>query len=688
MTYGVLRMKYTTVNCKKIYKYFSWLKFNERVLDEAIERENPILERGKFLAIVSSNLDEFFEVRFGRLINEKKRNPKKKEEINKVIKYVTEDVKKNVDKQYKYYKNQLIDLYKKNNITICSIEDLSDEDIYYLKRYFKRQIFSVLTPITIDGTKPFPRIESKSLNICVVIEDECIKRLCIITIPEFLDRVIKLPSKSNTFRYVLIEDVIKINIDKLLYDSKILSMIIFRVTRSCDVDIKINRDEDILDAISENIKKQRKSKILRLEIEKSTDKDILKILISKLKLNKENIYLIDGPIDIKFLNYIYADCNLAELKFKEYKKIISVDDDESIFKTIDESDILIHLPFDSFNPIVKFVDEASKDSKVVAIKQTIYRVSENSPIVEALKRAAKLGKEVTAIVEVKARFSEEKNLKLVNELREAGCKVIYGVNGVKTHCKLIMVVRRDKYGLKRYINISTGNYNEITAQMYTDLSLFTCDPYLVEDISRLFNMITGTKQELDLYKTKISPYSFRDEIISLIDEEINNVKNSGIGRIVLKANGITDEKVIKKIIEAGEEGVHITLIVRGMCTLSEIIKTDKFSNIELKSVVGRFLEHSRIFYFCNNGDEKIYLSSADIMKRNLDRRIEVMVPIESHKNRERIKEVLKLYMEDEVNSRILLEDGTYRRCNGNKESNVYSRLILEEDRSENIVNKD
>ncbi len=686
MTYGVLKMKHTVVNCKKVYKYFSWLKFNERVLSEATERENPILERGKFLAIFSSNLDEFFEVKLGRLINERRINKKNNSDIDEDIKSLIEDIKVNINNEYKYYNSQLINLYRKSDINICNIEELDEKDIYYLRRYFNRHIFSALTPITIDGTKPFPKIESKSLNICITIEEDYIKRICVITIPKFLDRVIKLPSKSSMFRYVLIEDLIKANIDKLLNKSKILSMIVFRITRSYDVNIKINRDEDILDALSENIREQKQSTILRLEVEKNIEKDILRILTSKLKISKENIYLIDGPIDMKFLNFIYLDCNLSELKFEDYKKNLPINNDKSIFKAIDEEDILIHLPFDSFIPTIKLIDEAAKDDKVVAIKLTLYRINENSPIVEALKIAAKLGKEVTVIVEVKARFNEEKNIKLVNELRSIGCKVIYGVNGLKTHCKLMMVVRKDKFGLKRYVNMSTGNYNEITAQVYTDLSLFTCDPYIVEDISRIFNMITGTKQNIELYKTTISPYSFRDKIISLIENEINNVNRGFKGRIILKANGITDNKIIKKIIEAGEKGVSITLIVRGMCTLSEIVKNYNTTNIELKSIVGRFLEHSRIFYFYNCGEEEIFLSSADMMKRNLDRRIEVMIPVESYKNRERIKRVLRLYMEDEVNSRVLLEDGTYKRIDGNSSSDVYNRLILECNRGNDRIN--
>lgn len=687
--YGVQKMNDrvgTEVN--RFSKYFSWLSFNERILDEAMKKNNPLLERGKFLAIVSSNLDEFFEVKSERIFSTERENTD--EDINKkkrkhkneglILKNIDDKIRRQIKQEYIYYNKDMLRYFKYNGIQICGAKHVEDKDIEYINKYFRRNVFSILTPIVIDGTKPFPYLESKCINIGVIIEENNEESLCIITIPKVLDRIVKLPSASGGLKYILIEDVIKLNIKKLLPNSKVISIATFRITQSCDMNVINNKGDNIIGLINESLSKRMGNPIVRLEIEEKGKGKLVNVIKNNLNLKKEKIYRINGPLDLTFLNNIYKVTDIQNVKFKPENGLIPLSNNKDIFKAILEKDILLHIPFDSFYTVIRLLKVAANDPKVIAIKQTIYRVSENSPIIEALKTAAKNNKEVTVVVEVKARFNESRNIQLVDELRGAGCKVIYGVSGLKTHCKLLMIVRKEGGGLRRYVNMSTGNYNEVTAQVYTDLSVFTCDPYLVEDVSRIFNLITGVNKNIDLYKASISPYGFRKKIIKLIDEEIKFAKNNGVGKIILKVNGLTDDKIIKKLYEAGRKGVEIELIVRGMCTLNEKLCLNEKSNIKVRSIVGRFLEHSRIIYFHSGGNEKIFISSADMMKRNLDRRIEVMFPIEDYENRERVKEILKFYIEDQVNSRILLQSGVYEKCNGLENTNAYNRFIMESER--------
>ncbi|MEG1254295.1 polyphosphate kinase 1 [Clostridium sp.] len=672
----------------KFSKYFSWLSFNERILEEAMKKNNPLLEKGKFLAIVSSNLDEFFEVKMDRIFSEEKvtmsetyyDEEKKHKKQSKVIEKIDCEIRKQIDYEYTYYNKVILNSYENNKIQILDSKHIEVRDIDYVNKYFKRNIFAVLTPIVIDGTKPFPNLESKGINIGIIIEEDNRESLCVITIPKALDRIVKLPSVNGICKYVLIEEVIKLNIRRLLPNSKILSIASFRITQRCDINIKNKRNDNIIKLINESLNRKNANPIVRLEIEEQGKGKLLNLIMSSLNLKKKKVYKINGPLDLTFLNNIYKITDMQNLKFKYQNGVIPITSNKDIFKAILEKDILLHLPFDSFYTVIRLLRLAANDPKVVAIKQTIYRVSENSPIVEALKSAAQNNKEVTVVIEVKARFNEERNIQLVDELKRAGCKVIYGVCGLKTHCKLLMIVRKEGGRLRRYVNMSTGNYHEITAQMYTDLSIFTCDPYLVEDVSRIFNLITGVNKNIDLYKVSISPYNFRKKIIELIDEEIRSVENNGEGKITLKVNGFTDEEIINKLYEAGKKGVEVNLIVRGICTLNEKLCFDEKYNIKIRSIVGKFLEHSRIMYFYGGGNEKIFLSSADLMKRNLDRRIEVMFPVEEYENKERVKEILKFYMEDEVNSRILLQSGIYEKSNGLKETNAYNRFIMQSEK--------
>ncbi|MBA2874179.1 RNA degradosome polyphosphate kinase [Thermaerobacillus caldiproteolyticus] len=668
----------------------SWLSFNERVLQEAFDERNPLLERLKFLAIFSSNLDEFFMVRVAGLKDQVKAGLNKPE--NKAgltpkqqLKKISEKVHELVRVQYQFYNDVLLPMLEKEHISLVSMGELSKEQRDYLQHYFIEQIFPVLTPMAIDAYRPFPTLLSKSLNLAIVLEDEQEeekrRKLAIVQVPSVLHRFIRLPSEQGRFVYILLEDVIAAHIDILFKGYTVVSVTQFRITRNADLTIHEEGARDLLKEIEKELKKRKWGAAVRLEMSKhGFDPFIFMYLLDELKIHGRDVYQIDGPLDLTFLFQFYKELST----FKEhlvYETLIpqpprDLDSDEDIFEKALQQDILLHHPYESFEPVIDFVSDAADDPHVLAIKQTLYRVSGDSPIIEALKRAVENGKQVTVLVELRARFDEENNVQWAKELERAGCHVIYGITHLKTHSKITLVVRRRNGKIERFVHLGTGNYNDVTAKLYTDLGLITSNREIGEDATNFFNYLSGYMEKPEFHHLSVAPFDLRRDFIRLIDEEIRFHRQYGNGRIIAKMNSLTDKELIMKMYEASQAGVTIDLIVRGICCLRPRIPGVS-ENIRVRSIVGRFLEHSRIYYFHHNGAEKVFLSSADMMTRNMEKRVEILVPIFAEHLKQRIMKILSIMLADNVKAREQDENGDYHyvKC-ADGEEKINSQLIL------------
>ena len=682
------------MNDYSLPKYFisrelSWLQFNERVLEEAQDTTNPLFERLKFAAIVSSNLDEFFMVRVGSLSDQITAEFEKKDPSGltprEQMKQIEISVHKLVYDQFNCYNRSLKKGLKKEKIKFLKFNDLSEEQIKYVDNYYSRNIFPVLTPMVVNQSSPFPLISNKSLNIALLLKDNKDENIfATIKAPSVIDRLIKIPDEDG-IAFMFLEDIIKMNLNSLFSGHKIIDSSCYRITRNADMSLDEEGAEDLLEAIEESLKQRKWGKAVRLEIEKGMNGKLLEILERELEISKEQEYEINGPIDLTFLMKMvrtkgYEKLEYEPIKLQMPKQFLKF---ENIFDAIAEKDILLHHPYESFDPIVELVKQAAVDPYVLAIKHTLYRVSGNSPIIEALAKAAEMGKQVTVLVELKARFDESNNILWAKQLEESGCHVIYGLVGLKTHCKILLIVRREEDGIKRYIHLGTGNYNDVTAKLYTDIGLFTANPYFGADASALFNMLSGHSKPTSLYKFSLAPLQLRDRFLHMILEEAQNAKKGKKARIIAKVNSLVDMEIIEALYEASTAGVKIDLIVRGICCLKPGIPRVS-ENISVRSIVGRFLEHSRIFYFYNDGQEGIYLSSADWMTRNLDRRVELLFPIEDHKARNKIKEILDISLLDTEKARILNKDGIFTRVDRRGKELINSQeafydLVLEKD---------
>lgn len=663
----------------------SWLEFNERVLLEACDgsNDNPILERMKFLSIVSSNLDEFFMVRVASLYDQiqagfNEADPAgmtPKEQIGRIA----SRTQKMVSEQYACYGQSLLRSLKKAGILFLKESGLNEKQKAYLDNYYKNTVYPVLTPVVVDKSRPFPLVLNKSLNIALLLKNEEEEGkegpiFGMVQVPSVLDRVVSVPSEEGKACFVFLEDVIKMNIDTLFTGHKVTTMACYRVTRNTDQGLDEEEAEDLLEAIQEFIKKRKWGMVIRLEIEKGMDPVLLKILKEEFEVPDENIYEIKGPLDLTFLMKISSLTGYDHLRYPAFQPQPAAEliDEEDIFEAVSKKDIILHHPYNSFEPVIDLVKQAANDPKVLAIKQTLYRVSGNSPIVEALAQAAENGKQVTVLVELKARFDEQNNIIWAKRLEMAGCHVIYGLVGLKTHCKILLIVRAEEDGIKRYVHLGTGNYNDITARFYTDLGLFTSNPYFGADASALFNMLSGYSRLTNMYKLDIAPVSLREKFTALIRQEAENARNGKKSRIIAKLNSLVDDKIIKELYNASNAGVKIDLIVRGICCLKPGVK-GLSENIAVRSVVGRFLEHSRIFYFYNNGDEHLFLSSADWMSRNLDRRVELLFPVEDRDIFKTVKGILNIYLKDNAKARILNSEGKYLKVSRRSKETVSSQ---------------
>ncbi|MFA7360429.1 MAG: polyphosphate kinase 1 [Candidatus Kapaibacterium sp.] len=646
----------------------SWIEFNRRVLEEAVDKSQPLLERVKFLSIFCTNLDEFFMIRVSGLkrqivsdVNETTSDGLTAQEQRE---YIYQELCPMVKEQYRLFNQELVPQLEENNIKFFKYSELDEDEKKKLDNYFDDEIFPVLTPIAMDNVHPFPNLVNRTLAFAIVLDDpdtEIVEeKVSVLQIPGNFPRFISI-GKENSTQYLLLEELIEANAHKLYSGMKITDCYAFRITRNADLELEEEEAGDLLTLIEEEVKKRRLGIIVRLEVEEKIPDKILNFLIDDLELDNTEIYKVDGPLNLGDLMDLYR-IDKRTLKDEGYMPRISSFflDEDDFFKAIRKRDIMLHHPFYSFSSVTEFIAQAAEDKNVFAIKLILYRTSGDSPIIKSLIQAAENGKQVTAVVELKARFDEENNIIWARKLENAGVHVVYGISGLKTHCKLLLVVRKESGKMTRYLHLSTGNYNPITSRIYTDLGLFTCNEDFCKDASDLFNYLTGHSKQKEYKKFLVAPYTMRKYLSKFIDDEIESHKTHGNGRIVIKANSLVDDKLIFKLFQASNAGVKIELIIRGICRLRPGIKGVS-ENIRVVSIVGRFLEHSRIYYYYNNGKPVIYSGSADIMQRNFDRRVEMLYPIENQRIIEDLEEILALYLKDNVKARVLNSDGTYSK---------------------------
>ena len=652
----------------------SWLEFNHRVLEEALDEGVPLLERLKFLGIVSSNLDEFFMVRVSavkRQIDAEAVEPTPDGmpplEVDEAI---SRRVHRMVAEEYAAFNRRIRPALKTAGIVFARPDELPPVQRKQLERRFTSEIFPILTPMAVDSGHPFPMLLNANLYIAAVLAPGANRkirggRLAFVQVPGVLGRFIELPSAGSRTLMVFLEDVIMDNIASVFQGYNVTASYPLRVTRDADLTIDEEGAEDLLKAIEYQLKRRPRGSAVRLEIDQDAPGPLVDHLAKTLSLARRDIYLIDGPIDLKPFMRLAPQIDRPDLKDPVFPPVPTAvaGDKSSIFRRISRGDVLVHHPYDSFDVVVDFLEAAADDPDVLAIKQTLYRTTGDSAVVKALVRAAQNGKEVTALVELMARFDEETNIEWAKALEEAGANVIYGLMGLKTHCKAALVVRRESGGIKRYVHVSTGNYNEVTARVYTDLGLFTADEDFGSDASALFNVITGYSEPSRFSKFEVAPIGLRERLIHLINRERDRAKSGAGSRIIAKMNSLVDRAIIDALYDASSAGVRIDLLCRGICCLRPGVK-GKSDTIRVTSIVDRFLEHSRVFYFYNGGQEEYYLSSADWMPRNLDRRIELMFPVQDDVLKSRLREILDVELADTVKARCLLADGTYRRKSG------------------------
>lgn len=649
----------------------SWLDFNYRVLQEAEDKNNPLLEQLKFISIFSSNLDEFFMVRVAGLQDQVKMGydkPENKAQLTpkEQLEQIKIKNKKYVDLQYARY-NELVELLKQHRVEVTKPESLPESLLPQLEREFKTGILPTLTPLGIDAYHPFPKLNNKSLNIFVDIDTDDAINSAIVQIPSLIPRFYTL-NQGQIQYVVMLEDIITYYINELFTGYEVLNTFTFRITRNADLTIHEDGAEDLLIEIERFLKERKRGTAVRLEIDgrQATYEDVLWI-INQLEVHDNDVYFVDGPLDLTLLFDLvdHLSNSLKHLTYNKYQPQPPQSlGNEDIFDLSLKRDIFFHHPYESFEPIVDFIRDAANDPNTIAIKQTLYRVSKDSPIINSLKTAAENGKQVTVLVELKARFDEENNVHWARMLEDAGCHVIYGMTYLKTHSKISLVVKRNNNQLTSFVHLGTGNYNDKTAKLYTDMGIITTNQEIAEDAINFFNYLSGYTLKPEYNKLIVAPYDIRDVFLARIDKEIKSHRENGNGKIMMKMNSLTDKDIILKLFEASRAGVKVKLIIRGICCLKPGIP-DVSDNIEVVSIVGRFLEHSRIYYFHNNGDEKIYLSSADAMTRNMIKRVEILFPVEDKNIAKRLLDYMNLQLSDNQKGRYQDEQGYYHYIHNN-----------------------
>ncbi|MCI9624642.1 MAG: RNA degradosome polyphosphate kinase [Lachnospiraceae bacterium] len=662
----------------------SWLAFNERVLSEARDKSIPLFERLKFLSITASNLDEFFMIRVASLKDMVHAKYTKKdiagltpqEQLDEIIKATREMV----GIQYSTYSRSLLPLLRQHGLTVVQEhEDLNEEQARYADRYFRENVYPVLTPMAVDSSRPFPLIRNKSLNIGALLSKKNEKteelEFATVQVPSVLPRIVRLPDdKDGSKVVILLEEIIERNMQQLFLSYNIVCAHPYRLMRNADLTIDEDDASDLLKEIQKQLKKRQWGEAIRLEVEDKMDKRLLKLLRKELNIKEDSIFKIVGPLDLTFLMKMYGMDGFDALKYARHvpAAVKELPADCDIFEEIRKGDVLLHHPYQTFDPVVKLVRDASMDPKVLAIKQTLYRVSGNSPIIAALAQAAENGKQVSVLVELKARFDEENNILWAKMLEKAGCHVIYGLVGLKTHSKITLVVRREDDGIRRYVHLGTGNYNDSTAKLYTDLGLMTCSAPIGEDATAVFNMLSGYSEPVGWNKLSLAPIWLKERFLSLIRREQEHAENGGEGHIMAKMNSLCDPDVIAALYEASSAGVKIDLLIRGICCLKVGIP-EVSEHISVRSIVGNFLEHSRIFYFHNGGQEEVYCASADWMPRNLEKRVEILFPIEQENLKKEVIHILDVEFQDNVKAHLLQPDDTYVKADRRGKASVSSQ---------------
>ena len=678
----------------------SWLKFNTRVLHEAKDDDVKLFERLKFLSITSSNLDEFFMVRIASLKDMVDADYKKKDisgmSADKQLNVLAKETHDFVKKQYEVYNNSLLPLLKENHLHIaCHGDELSHHEKKFINEYFDEFVYPVLTPMAVDASRPFPLVRNKTLNIAALIrkrKDENSKKkkkdvylgnvdgdmdFAMVQVPSVLPRIVEIPTESEERKIIYLEDIIEKNIDKLFLNYEVISAATFRVMRNAE--FKLDEDEalDLLEEIKKKLKKRQWGEAIRLEVEERMDASLLNFLKNELNVDEDDVFRINGPLDLTVLMKIYSLDGFDSLKDKKHIPVVNarLSDCEDIFEEIKKKDILLSHPYESFDPVIDFVSKAAADKNVLAIKQTLYRVSGNSPIIKALANAADNGKQVTVLVELKARFDEENNINWARMLEKAGCHVIYGLVGLKTHSKITLVVRREEDGIRRYVHLGTGNYNDSTAKLYTDLGMFTARESYGEDATAVFNMLSGYSEPPFWKRYVVAPLWMKDTFLKKINQCSEAAKSGCDTQIIAKMNSLSDKDIIEALYNASCAGVKIELIVRGICCLRVGIKGVS-ENIKVRSIVGTFLEHARIFDFRIDSEEEIFLGSADWMNRNLEKRVEIVFPVADEDIIKSIKHYLEVELEDNVKASILLPDDSYEKIKRNGEAKKNSQDIF------------
>lgn len=649
---------------KQLYipRDISWLMFNERVLKEAIDLSNPLLERAKFLAIFVSNMDEFFMVRIAALKNliesQVSRKPLYGYSPTELLDMLLEKSSDLIKDLYEVYDGKILKQFAKNKIYIQAPEDLSREQKRFVKDYFETKIFPIITPMAVDPGHPFPVLPSKTMSFAVQIRRKGENHLAIVPIPKNIPRLLRMPSARDEYHFILIEDILRTYMTEFFKSYRIAEYSLFRVIRDSEIEGDEELTSDLLKAIDNQVKNRSFAKPVYLELEADCGAELRAMLCDGLNFNEKEVTYIKSNFDLTFLFELFSHVDVARLTYDDFipEKI----DYEHIFDRIKDGDLLIHMPYQSFSPTSDLVQSAARDPNVLAIKMTLYRTNKGSAIIDALKEAAINGKQVTTLVEIKARFDEANNIKWTRQLEEAGCHVIYGIPGIKVHSKMTLVVREEEGKIQRYVHMSTGNYNESTSNIYTDIGYFTSNEDVARDISELFNVITGYSLPSRWDSIVTSPDNLRDYTVSLIDREIKFQKKYGNGKIFAKFNSLEDLKIVDKLYEASNAGVKIRLVVRGICCLIPGVK-GMSDNIEVRSIIGRFLEHSRIFIYNNNDSPRVFMGSADWMRRNFDRRIELLFEVHKQDLKSHLIKVMDYSWKDNQKAWVLGRDQQYTK---------------------------
>ncbi len=667
----------------------SWLGFNERILGEARDKKNPLFERLKFLSITASNLDEFFMVRVASLKDMVNAEYSKKDYSGMTpqqqLNAIHDRVHDFVSSQYSTWQRSLLPGLRQCGLQVIEEhEELNPEQAKYVDQYFVENVYPVLTPMAVDSSRPFPLIVNKTLNLGALLkkknEADAELEFATVQVPAVLPRIILIPpAQKDGTSVILLEDMIARNMSQLFLSYDVLCVHPYRIMRNADLTIDEDEASDLLKEIQKQLKKRQWGEVIRLEVDEKIDKRLLKILKREFEIKEDAIYRTSGPLDLTFLMKMYGLDGFEDYKEPRYtpQPVPELTGKRDIFEEIRARDILLHHPYQTFDPVVDFVRKAAKDPQVLAIKQTLYRVSGNSPIIAALAQAAENGKQVSVLVELKARFDEEHNIVWAKMLERAGCHVIYGLVGLKTHSKITLVVRREEDGIRRYVHLGTGNYNDSTAKLYTDMGLLTCSEPIGEDATAVFNMLSGYSEPANWNKLSLAPLWLRERFLAMIRREMEYAKNGEPAHIIAKMNSLCDPEMIAALYEASAAGVKIELIIRGICSLRVGIPGIS-ENISVRSIVGTFLEHSRIYYFLNGGQEEVYLASADWMPRNLDRRVEILFPIENELLKKEVLHVLEIQLQDTIKAQIKQPDGTYEKVDRRGKAALCSQIYFME----------